>query len=66
MQVVGAGELARCLQHETDHLDGVLFLDRMDDCTRKAALRAIRSAEWSNSPAPKFKISPHPIRGNQT
>ena len=66
VQVVGTGELARCLQHETDHLDGVLFLDRMDSETRKAALRAIRSAEWSNRPAPKFKISPHPIRRNQT
>jgi peptide deformylase len=27
--------IARCLQHETDHLDGVLFIDRMDAPTRK-------------------------------
>jgi peptide deformylase len=66
VQVVGTGELARCLQHETDHLDGVLFVDRLDPTTRKAALRAIRQAEWSNQPAPQFKISPHPIRGRQT
>ena len=29
--------LARCIQHETDHLDGVLFVDRLDAETRKAA-----------------------------
>ncbi|MGH3742598.1 MAG: peptide deformylase, partial [Micromonosporaceae bacterium] len=30
MQLVGTGMMARCVQHETDHLDGVLFLDRLD------------------------------------
>ena len=45
VQVVGTGNLARCLQHETDHLDGVLFIDRMDAERRKAAMRAIRAAE---------------------
>src|SRR3954466_9166146 len=39
--------LARCIQHETDHLDGVLFVDRLDDVTRKAAMKAIREADWS-------------------
>jgi len=33
----------RCLQHETDHLDGVLFSDRMDAATRKLAMREIQS-----------------------
>ena len=33
--VVGTEVPARCLQHETDHLDGVLFSDRMDAATRK-------------------------------
>ena len=28
--------LARCLQHETDHLDGILFVDRMDAATAQA------------------------------
>ena len=37
--------LARCVQHETDHLDGILFIDRLDRETRKQALRAIREAE---------------------
>ena len=55
--------LARCVQHETDHLDGVLFIDRLDRDTRKAALRAIREAEWSGQPAPAIKVSPHPTFG---
>lgn len=63
-QVVGARELARCLQHETDHLDGVLFIDRLDTDTRKAALRAIRLADWSGQPAPAVRLSPHRIRGS--
>jgi peptide deformylase len=44
----GSDKLARCIQHETDHLDGVLFIDRLDRETRKAALRAIRQADWAN------------------
>jgi peptide deformylase len=31
----GTGVLARCLQHETDHLDGVVFADRLADRMRK-------------------------------
>ena len=38
----GAGLMARCLQHETDHLDGRLYLDRLDKETHKAAMRALR------------------------
>ena len=55
VQVVGTQVLARCLQHETDHLDGVLFIDRMDAATRKLAMREIRAANWD---AP-VKITPH-------
>ena len=62
IQVVGSGYLARCLQHETDHLDGVLFLDRMDAERRRAAMRAIRQAPWAQDGAPKVKISPHATR----
>jgi peptide deformylase len=63
VQVVGTAELARCLQHETDHLDGVLFIDRMDPATRKAAMKAIRDADWSGQTAPAVKVSPHPMSG---
>jgi peptide deformylase len=41
--VEGAGLMARCLQHEVDHLDGKLFLDRLTGDARKTALRALRS-----------------------
>ena len=55
----GSGHLARCVQHETDHLDGVLFIDRLDPVTRKLAMKEIREAEWWGESAPKVKISPH-------
>jgi peptide deformylase len=42
--VSGSGFLARALQHETDHLDGKLYVDRLSGDTRRQALRAIRSA----------------------
>jgi peptide deformylase len=57
--IEGTARLARCIQHETDHLDGVLFIDRLDPETRKEAMRAIREAEWSGLPAPTVKVSPH-------
>jgi peptide deformylase len=57
--VQGTARLARCIQHETDHLDGVLFVDRLDSQTRKAALAAIRAAPWSELANPRVKLSPH-------
>jgi peptide deformylase len=59
LQVVGTEKLARCLQHETDHLDGVLFIDRLDAEARKAAMREIREAEWFGTQPPVVKVSPH-------
>ncbi len=41
--VTGTGELSRCLQHETDHLRGVLFIDRLTGQRRKDALAQLRS-----------------------
>jgi peptide deformylase len=61
--IEGTEKLARCLQHETDHLDGVLFVDRLDPLTRKEAMRALREADWSGLPAPLVKESPHPLLG---
>ncbi len=58
VQLVGTEILARCLQHETDHLDGVLFIDRMDVATRKRAMREIREAHW-DGPPPPVRLSPH-------
>jgi len=47
-RIIGTGLLARCIQHETDHLDGVLFLDRLDEASRVAALAEIAHADWNN------------------
>ena len=46
--IEGEGMLARCFQHETDHLDGVLYIDRLEGENRKAALRAIRTADYDS------------------
>jgi peptide deformylase len=61
--VQGSELLARAIQHETDHLDGVLFIDRLDRETRKQAMRAIREAEWFGQPVPAVRISPHATKG---
>ena len=55
--------LFRSLQHETDHLDGVLFVDRMDGPARKRAMREIREADWAGLPAPEIRVSPHRVHG---
>ena len=41
----GTGLLARCWQHETDHLDGVLILDRMSQLSRLRVRSAVRGLE---------------------
>jgi peptide deformylase len=59
----GTHLLARCVQHETDHLDGILFIDRLDAEQRKLAMREIREAEWAGEPVVQVKVSPHPTGG---
>ncbi len=61
--VEGSEMLARAIQHETDHLDGILFIDRLDRESRKLAMKAIREAEWFGQQAPTVKVSPHATRG---
>ena len=63
VEIEGSQLLARAIQHETDHLDGVLFIDRLDRETRKLAMKAIREAEWFGSSAPTVKVSPHAMKG---
>ncbi len=63
VSVEGTATLARCIQHETDHLDGVLFLDRLDPDARKTAMREIREAQWSGLTPARVKLSPHTMRG---
>jgi peptide deformylase len=45
MVIEASGLEARVIQHETDHLDGVLILDRAPRDQRKAAVRALRERE---------------------
>ena len=63
VRYVGDGQFARCLQHETDHLDGILFVDRMDPAQRKLAMRTIREADWAGGPVPTARLSPHSTFG---
>lgn len=59
--IEGSDLLARAIQHETDHLDGMLFIDRLDPAARKDAMRLIRAAEWFGEAAPVVQASPHAI-----
>jgi peptide deformylase len=61
--IEGSHLMARCVQHETDHLDGILFIDRLDREQRKAAMKAIREAEWAGQSAPTVRFSPHATGG---
>ncbi|MCC4249834.1 MULTISPECIES: peptide deformylase [Microbacterium] len=42
----GDGLLAQALQHETDHLDGKLYLSRLPADSRREAMRQIRESDW--------------------
>ena len=44
--VAGEGLMAQALQHETDHLDGLLYLDRLDKENRRAAMKEVRESDW--------------------
>jgi len=45
-EVLATGWLARIFQHEFDHLDGILYADRLDDAYRRASQRTIRRRKW--------------------
>lgn len=59
----GSEFLARAVQHETDHLDGILFIDRLDSQARKAAMKLIRESEWAAAERPVIRTSPHATFG---
>ncbi|GLY83602.1 peptide deformylase 2 [Actinoallomurus iriomotensis] len=48
LRIEGTGYFARCLQHESGHLKGQLYVDTLKGATRKEALRAVRQATWSS------------------
>jgi len=45
LELTGEGLLARIFQHETDHLDGMLFIDRLDEEGRRSVLAELRRIE---------------------
>jgi peptide deformylase len=66
--VEGTELLARALQHETDHLDGIVFIDRLSAQDRKLAMKEIRESEWFGTALdggnnPVIKTSPHNMFG---
>ncbi len=46
IRVEGEELMARCLEHEVDHLDGIVYLRRLDPDTRREAMRAVRDSDW--------------------
>ena len=46
IEVEGTGYFARCLQHETDHLDGYIYLDRLVGRHARAAKKMLKSNKW--------------------
>ena len=46
VELEGDGVMAQALQHETDHLDGHLFIEGLDPETKREAMRLIRQAPW--------------------
>jgi len=51
VEVSGTGFFARCLQHETDHLRGVLFIDHLPRNRRRRVLREMEPFEWNATPS---------------
>ena len=61
--VEGSELLARAIQHETDHLDGILFIDKLDVESRMAAMKRIRESDWFGAEQPTVRVSPHATNG---
>jgi peptide deformylase len=58
LRVEAEGVEASIVQHEMDHLDGVLVLDRIDRAQRKAALRALREGRAMEAPGRRARGRP--------
>jgi peptide deformylase len=46
MALEGFGLMAQALQHECDHLDGLVYLDRLEPEERKLAMKNLRATDW--------------------
>ena len=49
ISLLAYGLLARCIQHEADHLDGVMYLSKLDVEQYKQAMSEVRTSDWFNS-----------------
>ena len=57
VEMAGEGLLARIFQHETDHLDGMLYIDRLDDEGRRSVMAELRRYELGlEQPPPKRRL----------
>ncbi|MBI4900529.1 MAG: peptide deformylase [Actinobacteria bacterium] len=65
VEIIGTGLLARCLQHETDHLSGVVFGDRLNGKARRSLRKKAEEmayrypADWPVSPKLPFDPEQH-------
>jgi peptide deformylase len=50
VDIEAEGLLARIFQHETDHLNGLLYIDRLDDAGRRDVMRQLRELEVKGGP----------------
>lgn len=50
LEVSGTGFLARCLQHETEHLQGLLYIDHLPRNRRRRVLREMEPFDWNVVP----------------
>lgn len=46
IELSGTGLMAQMLQHECDHLDGYVYIDRLEGDERRAAMKNLRSTDW--------------------
>jgi peptide deformylase len=44
--IEGGGLLAQAIQHEVDHLNGLLYIEGLEPDVKRLAMREIRAAEW--------------------
>jgi peptide deformylase len=46
IELSGTGVMAQAIQHEVDHLNGLLYLDRLDKENRRQAMKQVRESSW--------------------
>lgn len=62
-EVAAEGWLARIFQHEFDHLNGVIYADRLDDNQHRQAFRVLRRRGW-NAPGQSWLPGEHQREGD--